>query len=364
MPLTARAKAALERRGGMTAALQWMVLLALSLGFALLLEALRLPAAFLLGPMAAAIVVSRAEVTVRVPQVGFLAAQAVIGCMIARSIPVAVVGEILRDWPLYLSSVVAVIAASGGLGWLLMRWRILPGTTAIWGLSPGAATAMMVMADAYGADIRLVAFMQYLRVLLVSLAATVVARLWTPGSAGAAVAVTWFPAVGLVSFAETLALVALGVMVAPRLRVPAGPLMLPLAAALALQDFGWLTIELPPWLLVASYALIGWSTGLRFTRPILAHAVRALPQVVAAIVMLIAICAGLAALLALTTHVDPLTAYLAMSPGGVDATAIIAAASPVDLPFVMAMQTTRFFLVILLGPGLAAFLARRARAAS
>ncbi len=128
--------------------MQWLVLLALSGAFALLLEALRLPAAFLLGPMAAAILVSRMTArTVRVPPIGFLAAQAVIGCMIARSIPVAVLGEILRDWPLYLSAVVSVIAASGGLGWLLMRWRILPGTTAIWGLSPGAATAMMVMAD-------------------------------------------------------------------------------------------------------------------------------------------------------------------------------------------------------------------------
>jgi hypothetical protein len=346
------------------AALQWLALLALSAAFTALLEALRLPAAALLGPMAAAIVMSRAGANLRVPPLGFLVSQAVIGCMIARSIPVAVLGEILRDWPLYLSSVVSVIVASGGLGGLLMRWRILPGTTAVWGLSPGAATAMMVMAEAYGADIRLVAFMQYLRVLLVSLVATVVARVWTPGAAGPAVAVDWFPSIGLASFGGTVALVALGVVVAPRLRIPAGSLMLPLAAALALQDAGWLTIELPPWLLVGSYALIGWSTGLRFTPPILAHAMRALPQVVASIVILIAICAGLAALLATTAGVDPLTAYLAMSPGGVDATAIIAAASPVDLPFVMAMQTTRFFLVILLGPGLAAFIARRSRAKS
>jgi membrane AbrB-like protein len=325
-----------------------------------LLEALRLPAAFLLGPMAAAILLARAEATVRVPPVGFLAAQAVIGCMIARTIPAAVLVEIVRDWPLYLSAVVSVIVASAGLGWLLMRWRILPGTTALWGLSPGAATAMMVLAEAYGGDIRLVAFMQYLRVLLVSLVAILVAWALTPGAARGAAALVWFPPLAPAAFAETLGLVALGVVVAPRLRMPAGSLMLPLIVTIALQDTGWLTVELPPWLLVVSYALVGWSTGLRFTRPILAHAARALPQVIAAITFLIAICAGLAALLTLVAHVDPLTAYLAMSPGGADATAIIAASSPVDLPFVMAMQTTRFFLVILLGPGLARFIARRA----
>ena len=41
---------------------------------------------------------------------------------------------------------------------------MLPGTTAVWGSSPGAATAMVLMAEAFGADARLVAFMQYLRV--------------------------------------------------------------------------------------------------------------------------------------------------------------------------------------------------------
>ena len=109
-----------------------------------------------------------------------LIAQAVIGCMIARSIPPQHNRrDYARDWPLYIAVVIAVIAASSALGWLLPRWRVLPGTTAVWGSSPGAATAMMLMAAAYGADIRLVAFMQYVRVLLVAFAATIVARFWS-----------------------------------------------------------------------------------------------------------------------------------------------------------------------------------------
>lgn len=35
----------------------------------------------------------------------------------------------------------------------------LPGNTAIWGSSPGAATVMTLMAGSYGADVRLVAFL-------------------------------------------------------------------------------------------------------------------------------------------------------------------------------------------------------------
>jgi membrane AbrB-like protein len=115
------------------------------------LETVRLPAAPLLGPMIAAIVVPMAGGAIRVPHAPVLVAQAVIGCMIARSIPPAIIGEIARGWPLFVSIVVAVIAASGALGWLLTRWRVLPGTTAVWRSSPGAATAMMLMAAAHGA---------------------------------------------------------------------------------------------------------------------------------------------------------------------------------------------------------------------
>jgi membrane AbrB-like protein len=107
----------------------------------MVLEAIRLPAALLLGPMIAAILLAIAGSDVRVPHYPVLIAQAVIGCMIARSIPPSIIGEILRDWPLFVAVVFAVIAASSTLGWLLTRWRVLPGTAAVWGSSPGAASA-------------------------------------------------------------------------------------------------------------------------------------------------------------------------------------------------------------------------------
>jgi hypothetical protein len=65
---------------------------------------------------------------------------------------------------------------------------------------------------------------------------------------------------------------------------------------------------------------------------------------------------------ALKTPVDRLPAlppgglpegYLATSPGGVDAAAIIAASTNVDTPFVMAMQTVRMIVLLLVGPHIA-----------
>ena len=139
-------------------------------------------------------------------------------------------------------------------------------------------------------------------------------------------------------------------------------MLLPLGLGIALQNAGLITIELPLWLLAARYAIVGWSTGLGFNRTILRHAAQALPRVLMSILVLMAVCGGLAVLLVVVAGIDPLTAYLATSPGGADSAAIIAMASNVDVAFVMAMQTTRLVLVLLIGPSLAGFIARRAGA--
>jgi uncharacterized protein len=99
--------------------------------------------------------------------------------------------------------------------------------------------------------------------------------------------------------------------------------------------------------------------GLGFTRAILAHARRALPQVLLATFILIAVCGALAFILVRAAGVDPLSAYLATSPGGMDTVAIIAASSTVDVSFVMALQTVRFAIVLFAGPPLARFIAQR-----
>ena len=67
-------------------------------------------------------------------------------------------------------------------------------------------------------------------------------------------------------------------------------------------------------------------------REIVLYAAKQLPKIFASIFTLIAMCGGLGFALHEAAGTDPLTAYLATSPGGADAVAIIAASSPVDVP--------------------------------
>ena len=61
---------------------QWAALRCSRWPFALALQRVHLSAAWLLGPMAAAIALAAAGATVRVPRVPFFVAQGVVGCLI------------------------------------------------------------------------------------------------------------------------------------------------------------------------------------------------------------------------------------------------------------------------------------------
>ena len=286
-------------------------------------------------------------------------AHAVIGCLVARSITHDGIIEFGRHWFLFVGVASIIVVAASALGYAVARLRVIPGTTAVWGILPGAAPAMMLMAAAFGADFRLVGFMQYLRVAFVASTASAVGRFWTKlGPGKASQAIVWFPPLQTAAFVLTLAIIAISFVVGRRVKLPGGILILSMTLGAVVNVTGWSTIELPTWFLTAAYAVIGWNTGLRFSPEVFKAAARVLPQTIFAIVMLIIFCAGIAALVAKTSGTDPLTAYLATSPGGLDSVAIIAASTKVDTSFVMALQTVRFLLVLVAGPPLSRFVAR------
>src|ERR1700744_1710371 len=166
--------------------LQWIVLVAISGVTNSGREWGRLPAALLLGPMLAGILTATGGGTIRIPRFPMNLAQAMIGCRIGRSFTSEIIFRFIKDWPLFLAVVATTLVASAALGWLISKLRIMQGTTAVWGLLPGAAPVMILMAEAFGADALLVAFIQYLRVVCVAITASLIARFWVHIPADAA----------------------------------------------------------------------------------------------------------------------------------------------------------------------------------
>lgn len=333
----------------------WLILVIISLILLLAMEALQLPAALVLGPMMAAIIMVLAQHKLRIQSPVFFMAQGVVGMMIATHIPTTIFSQIADSIGIFLIGTFSTVVTSYGLGWLLARARLLPGTTAIWGSSPGAASAMSVMSESFGADMRLVACMQYLRVVCCVLASTLVAKL-LGHSGGELQQTNWFAVNSYSTSILTVALTLICVFIGIKVKMPGGALLLPMIVGLCVKFTGISDLELPSFVLAIGYACLGWGIGFRFTIEVLRHALKLLPYLLAAIIALIFVNGLFALILVHWAGIDMLTAFLATSPGGADSVAIIASSTDADLPFIMTMQIGRFIVVLLTGPIVAKWL--------
>ncbi len=334
----------------------WGALVAASALLAFGLYRAQFPAALLVGPMLAAIAFGVGGAGIGVPRTAFMAAQALIGCLVAHAVTGSIVATLRADGLIIVAVVLVTVLAGGVVGWALTRLRVLPGTTAAWGSSPGGAAAMVAMSEQFGADPRLVAFMQYVRVVAVVLTASLVTRLLV--SAPAAPSPSGAESVGALSTLATLGVAAVGAAAALALRLPAGALIGPMILGAVLHATGLATMALPAPLLDLAYAGIGWYVGLRFTRETLGVTLRALPGILVATFAVILLCGGWAWALTHILAIDFLTAFLATSPGGLDSVAIIAVGTHADVSFVLAVQTLRLFVVLVTGPLLAKWITR------
>jgi uncharacterized protein len=337
-----------------------LILVALSISLVAAMRTAHFPGALLLGPMIAAIVLAVCGAKARLSRTFSLGAQTILGCLIARFINPALLGVLAIHWATLIGLALASLIMTAMLGLLVTHRGWIPGTAAIWGLSPGAASAMVLLADEHGADKRIVALMQYFRIILVAFAAVAVARLLghpggsnnllLPNSGTAA----WFPPLHPLHFLETIALALAGGLAAKLSHYSSAALFVPAFGGAALQGAGLIAIELPPLVSAVAFAVVGWYVGLSFTREVLVYCLKILPRMISAIVAMILLCGLLSFLLVLLVpNTDALTAYLAMTPGGMDTAVIIAASTTVSLPLVLAAQLIRLIVVMIAGPKMA-----------
>jgi membrane AbrB-like protein len=241
---------------------------------------------------------------------------------------------------------------------LLARVARLDRRTAALGTLPGAASGMLAMSGPLGADPRLVAVMQYTRVVVVVFSAALVTRFGlVPGAAPheiSAQGAAAYQGTALVhdawlAYALTALVAGLGAWMGTRLRLPAGALLGPLVLGVALEQLGVARLAWPPGVPQAAFLVLGLWVGLLFDRASIKRAGRLFPFVLASSVGLVVACAALGWALTALTNIDGLTAYLATTPGGIDSVAIMALGSGASAPLVLAVQTLRLFAVVLAG---------------
>ena len=336
--------------------------LALGVGAALagfLAQRAGLPAGWLVGPMLVALGVALLwEKHPTVPRWGRTASLAVVGGVLASAFRPSVVPLIYRHWPPVVLVVCGTLLLSLGAG-LLLSVRIEKKTATL-GTLPGAASGMLAMSDPLGADARIVALMQYTRVVVVVVSATLVGRFGLvpgTGSVPASSQGLTAPPGGdnllvqnvLVAYVLTALVAVLGAWTGTRSKLPAGALLGPLALGVGLEELGVMHLVWPQGVPQAAYLVLGLWVGLLFDGDSVRRAGRLLPVVLLSAVGLVVACAALGWALSVLTDIDGITAYLATTPGGIDSVAIVALGSGANAPLVLAVQMLRLLAVILAG---------------
>jgi membrane AbrB-like protein len=210
---------------------------------------------------------------------------------------------------------------------------------------------MVAMSDELGGDARLVAFLQYARLVIVIVSIAVLARVLEPGAPELhQVLASADEDPLLMRYGLAVAVAGIGGWLGVKLRLPAGALVGAMLVGLIPGLVGIGPLAWPAWVLAGAYLLLGSNVGARFDRSVIRRLWSLLPYGLAFITGLVVICAGIGWVLHRTTDLDLLTALLATSPGGIDAATIAALDTGANVAMVASIQMARLLLMVIAGP--------------
>ncbi len=255
---------------------------------------------------------------------------------------------------LIVAMICVSVAGTAYLYWV-HRWHLL---SAYLASSPGGMSQVLVIAAELGADLRGVAIVQTLRVVIIAVGLP--AGLSLAGLAGAAMRrgngpLTW--AVGG-ELAILVAAATVAALVAYRIRFPGGLLFGALFASAALHGSGLIHAVVPPWVANVAMVTLGGVIGARFANTPLRLLANYLGAAFGAFALSVVIATAFGAVLIGWLALPVPEVVIAYAPGSVDAMMLLALALHLDPVYVGAHHVMRIMFVSLILPLVARRLAR------
>jgi membrane AbrB-like protein len=247
---------------------------------------------------------------------------------------------------------------------VLARNGRLDRPTALLGMVAGGSAAVVAAADDEGvdADARVVAVLQYLRVVLVALTTPLVAAALAHG-AKAHLPLPDHPGLpdDATGAAMVLAVAVAGIWLGRLVRLPAAALAGPLILATGLGWAGLLPdAPVPAAVAPVALAIIGLEIGMRFDVSTLRSLGEMAPAVATVTAVVIVSCALVGWLLSRATAIPLLEAYLMTTPGGINTVLAVSVGLPdVNLALVTLAQIARLLAMVIVMPVLVRRLAVR-----
>ncbi len=281
---------------------------------------LLLPAPFLIGPALAVTIGGLSGLALNVPYTVRNACFVVVGLSMGTGLtPEVFVAA--RTWPLsFLMVPVALVVLLHSATWILQRFFGYDRVTALLAASPGHLSFVLSLAADTKSDLMAVGVIQSVRVLALTLTVPLIVDLLGLDAVLPASTVHMDAIPLAASFAAALLF---GYFLL-RWRVPAALLVGGMIASGSTHLTGIVVGDIPPWIMVPTYVLLGGMIGSRFSGASLRAMRTAFIAGGVVTVVVVAMAAAIAAFVSYMTAVPLDAALIAFAPGGLETMAAMA----------------------------------------
>ena len=317
------------------------------------------PLAWMLGPMVVNIVASVRGAPVLVPHNVRVVTLCVIGVFLGGSFSPDLLSR-AGEWAVSLSLMIVFIPLITIIAsYYYRRFAAFDPPTAMFSGAPGTLTAMVIIGGESGADERMIALTQGLRVVIVVFLMPMIVTLATATGPASA---SFLPEGGPFVWSDGLMLLAaaiVGFSLARVFNLPASAMTGAMLASATLYLSGLVSWRPPDAALWVCLWVLGSAIGSRFSTVTAQTFFRVSRHAVAATALVIGVSAVFAWAVSGITGAAFLTTLLSFTPGGVAEMCLIAIAFDIDPAFVAVHHLVRIAILITAAPLAAKWLAAR-----
>ncbi len=222
--------------------------------------------------------------------------------------------------------------------------------TAYLASAPGGLSQVMALAIELEADVRAIAIVQTIRIVIIAVCLPALLTLFGFAGHGTRSIGGEFDPAQLGEFAILIVVSTIVAYAAFRVNFPGGLLFGAMIASAALHGSGYIHVVMPWWLAYSVMVAFGAVTGSRFANTPLRMLLRFVGAAFGSFAIAVLIVAVFAAALVKILSLPPAEVMIAYAPGAVDAMMLLALALNLDPVYVGAHHLTRIFFVLLTMP--------------
>jgi len=255
--------------------------------------------------------------------------------------------ETARQWPASFIGLAISIVATFWLGaWALRKFWKYDRPTAILSSTPGHLSYILGLSSETKGDIAAISVVQSIRVL----ALTLIVPFAIMGLGYGATTVSARPEMALLPLGLIMLCSAFAGFILNRFRIPAALLLGGMLVSTVSHLLGWVEGDVPVWLSMPAFAVMGTIIGTRFSGVSMKTLARSAGAGIAITLLGFALCVAATVAVAALVDVPIPQLLIAFAPGGVEAMAAMAVMMNADPTFVAAHHVWRLAILTFLAP--------------